>query len=183
MSYEDLAAHQCEWVEPVSADYRGYEVWELPPDGQGIAALQILNILEGFDIAGYGFGSPEHLHPFAKAGKLAFEDRARCYADPDFADIDVDRLISDECAAERRALCDMDRAARSVAPGNLLVKTGDTVYLTTADTDGNIVSRIQSNDRGMGSGMTPPNLGFMLHNRGEMIMLEKGHPNAFEGVK
>jgi gamma-glutamyltranspeptidase/glutathione hydrolase len=183
LSYEDLTAHEGEWVEPVSADYRGYEVWELPPNGQGIAALQILNILEGFDIAGYGFGSPEHLHLFAEAKKLAFEDRARFYADPDFADIDVDWLISDEYAAERRALIDMDRAARSVAPGNPALEAGDTVYLTTADAEGNMVSLIQSNYRGMGSGMTPPGLGFILQDRGEMFVLEKGHPNAFEGGK
>jgi gamma-glutamyltranspeptidase/glutathione hydrolase len=183
LSYDDLASHAGEWVEPVSANYRGYDVWELPPNGQGIAALQILNILEGFDIASHGFGSPEHLHLFTEAKKLAFEDRARFYADPDFADIDVDRLISDEYAARRRELISMDRAMRAVEPGDPSLEDGDTVYLTTADSEGNMVSLIQSNYRGMGSGMTPPGLGFILQDRGEMFVLEKGHPNAFEGGK
>ena len=183
LSYDDLASHTGEWVEPVSANYRGYDVWELPPNGQGIAALQILNILEGFDIASHGFGSPEHLHLFTEAKKLAFEDRARFYADPDFADIDVDWLISDEYADRRRELISMDRAMRAVEPGNPSLEDGDTVYLTTADSEGNMVSLIQSNYRGMGSGMTPPGLGFILQDRGEMFVLEKGHPNAFEGGK
>jgi len=183
LSYEDMAAHEGNWVEPVSSNYRGYEVWELPPNGQGIAALQILNILEGFDIASYGFGSPEHVHLFLEAKKLAFEDRARFYADPDFADIDVDGLISKEYAAERRDLIDMDRAARAVEPGTRSLDDGDTIYLTTADREGNMVSLIQSNYRGMGSGMAPPGLGFILQDRGEMFVLKEGHPNTFEPGK
>ena len=183
LSYEDLAAHEGEWVEPVSASYRGVDVWELPPNGQGIAALQILNILEGFDMASYGFGSPEHVHLFTEAKKLAFEDRARFYADPDFADIDIDWLISKDYAAQRRELIDMDRAARSVEAGNPALEEGDTIYLTTADADGNMVSLIQSNYRGMGSGMAPPGLGFILQDRGEMFVLKEGHPNSFEPGK
>jgi len=183
LSYEDMAAHEGNWVEPVSSNYRGYDVWELPPNGQGIAALQILNILEGFDIASYGFGSPEHVHLFTEAKKLAFEDRARFYADPEFADVDVDWLISKEYAAQRRALIDMDRAARAVEPGNRSLDDGDTIYLTTADSEGNMVSLIQSNYRGMGSGMTPPGLGFILQDRGEMFVLKEGHPNSFEPGK
>ena len=183
LSFEDLSAHQGEWVEPVGTNYRGVEVWELPPNGQGIAALQILNILEGYDMAGYGFGSPEHVHLFTEAKKLAFEDRARFYADPDFADVDVDWLVSKDYAAQRRALIDMDRAARAVEPGDRALDEGDTIYLTTADRDGNMVSLIQSNYRGMGSGMAPPGLGFILQDRGEMFVLREGHPNSFEGGK
>ncbi len=183
LSYEDMASHAGEWVEPVSTNYRGVDVWELPPNGQGIAALQILNILEGYDMASYGFGSPEHVHLFTEAKKLAFEDRARFYADPDFADIDVDWLISKGYAAERRATIDMERAARAVEPGSRALDDGDTIYLTTADKDGNMVSLIQSNYRGMGSGMAPPGLGFILQDRGEMFVLKEGHPNTFEPGK
>ncbi len=183
LSYEDMAAHEGEWVDPVSTSYRGVDVWELPPNGQGIAALKILNILEGFDIASYGFGSPEHVHLFTEAKKLAFEDRARFYADPEFADIDVDWLISKEYADQRRELIDMNRAARAVEPGTRVLDDGDTIYLTTADKDGNMVSLIQSNYRGMGSGMAPPGLGFILQDRGEMFVLKEGHPNSFEPGK
>ena len=183
LSYEDMAAHTGNWVDPVSSSYRGYDVWELPPNGQGIAALQILNILEGFDMAGYGFGSPEHVHLFTEAKKLAFEDRARFYADPEFADIDVDWLISKEYAAERRKLIDMDRAAREVPAGDSRLNDADTIYLSTADKDGNMVSLIQSNYRGMGSGMAPTGLGFILQDRGEMFVLKPDHPNRFEPGK
>ena len=183
LSYEDMAAHMGNWVEPVSSNYRGYDVWELPPNGQGIAALQILNILEGFDMASYGFGSPEHIHLFTEAKKLAFEDRAKFYADPDFADIDIGHLISKEYAAERRKLIDTNRAAREVPAGDARLNDADTIYLSTADRNGNMVSLIQSNYRGMGSGMTPPGLGFILQNRGEMFVLNEEHPNRFEPGK
>ena len=183
LNYEDMAAHTGNWVEPVSSSYRGYDVWELPPNGQGIAALQILNILEGFDMAGYGFGSPEHVHLFTEAKKLAFEDRARFYADPDFVDVDIQHLISKEYAAERRKLIDMNRAAREVPAGDARLNDADTIYLTTADKHGNMVSLIQSNYRGMGSGMTPPGLGFIFQNRGEMFVLNDDHPNKFEPGK
>lgn len=179
LSYEDLAAHDSEWVDPVSTTYRGYELWELPPNGQGIAALQILNILEGYDLASMGHDSPEYVHRFVEAKKLVFEDRARYYADPDFADVPVERLISKEYAAERRKLIDPDRAARRVEAGGAALEEGDTIYLTTADEDGNMVSLIQSNYRGMGSGMTPPGLGFILQDRGELFSLEEGHPNVY----
>ena len=179
LSVEDLAEHRGEWVEPVSTNYRGYDVWELPPSGQGIAALQILNILEGYDLKSYGFGSFEHVHLFTEAKKLAFEDRARWYADPEFAPAPVAELISKEYAAERRALINPQRAARTVEAGNPRLNEGDTIYLTTADASGMMVSLIQSNYRGMGSGMTPPGLGFILQNRGEMFVLKEGHPNSF----
>ncbi len=179
LSVDDLGEHRGEWVDPVSSSYRGYDVWELPPNGQGIAALQILNILEGFDLASHGFGSPDHVHLFVEAKKLAFEDRARYYADPEFADVPVERLISKDYAAERRALINPERAARSVPPGNPAIDAGDTIYLTVADRAGNMVSLIQSNYRGMGSGMTPPGLGFILQDRGEMFDLEPGRPNTY----
>jgi gamma-glutamyltranspeptidase/glutathione hydrolase len=178
LSYEDLAAHKGEWIEPVSTNYRGYEVWELPPNGQGIAALQMLNILEGYDLKKYGFGSPEHVHLFVEAKKLAFEDRAKFYADPDFAKAPVAQLISKEYAAERRKLISLDKAATTVAPGEFKTQ-GDTIYMTTADRWGNMVSLIQSNYRGMGSGMAPTGLGFILQDRGEMFVLKEGHANTY----
>lgn len=180
LSYEDLAAHQGEWVEPVSTTYRGHEVWELPPNGQGIAALQMLNVLEGYDFSKIGFGSAEHVHLLVEAKKLAFADRARWYADPAFQPAPVAQLISKDYAAERRALISMDRAQREVAPGTpKQLDEGDTIYLTTADADGMMVSLIQSNYRGMGSGMAPPGLGFILQDRGEMFVLQEGHPNGY----
>ncbi|MFZ5940495.1 MAG: gamma-glutamyltransferase [Bacteroidota bacterium] len=181
LSYEDLASHHSEWVEPVSVSYRGYDVWELPPNGQGIAALQILNILEGYDIAAMGFGSEEYIHLFTEAKKLAFEDRARYYADPDFSDIPVEQLLSVEYAASRRELINPSRAARRYDAGKL--EQGNTIYMTVADEEGNMVSLIQSNYRGMGSGMCPDGLGFILQDRGELFTLEKGHPNVYEPGK
>ncbi len=183
LSYQDLAAHRSEWVEPVASDYRGHTVWELPPNGQGIAALQILNILEGYDIAAMGFDSPEYLHTLIEAKKLAFEDRARFYADMDFAGVPVAGLVSKEYAAARRQLIDPRRAAKSYPAGDEKLLAGDTIYLTVADADGNMVSLIQSNYRGMGSGMTPANLGFILQNRGELFSLDPTHANALEPAK
>ncbi len=179
LAADDLAAHRGEWVEPVSTNYRGYDVWELPPNGQGIAALQMLNILEGFDLKSYGFGSVEYLHLLTEAKKLAFADRARWYADPAVAKLPVRGLISKAYADERRKLISMDRAAASVDAGHPELDEGDTIYLTTADAAGNMVSLIQSNYRGMGSGMSPPGLGFILQDRGEMFVLKSGHPNSY----
>jgi len=180
LSYEDLATHRGEWVEPVSVNYRGFDVWELPPNGQGIAALQMLNILEGFDLKRYGFGSPEHLHLITEAKKLAFADRARWYADPDFFKTPVAKLLSDEYAARRRKLISMDRALREAQPATPEeLDEGDTIYMTVADADGMMVSLIQSNYRGMGSGMAPPGLGFIFQDRGEQFVLKAGHPNSF----
>jgi gamma-glutamyltranspeptidase/glutathione hydrolase len=180
LRYEDMAAHRGEWVEPVSTNYRGYDVWELPPNGQGIAALQILNLLEPYDLKSYGFGSPEHIHLFVEAKKLAFADRAASYADPAFYRTPVERLISKEYARERGKLISMDRAMKAAEPGIIPeLNEGDTIYLTTADKDGMMVSLIQSNYRGMGSGMTPPGLGFIFQDRGEQFVLKRGHPNSF----
>ncbi|NCF63011.1 MAG: gamma-glutamyltransferase [Gammaproteobacteria bacterium] len=184
LSYEDMAAHESSWVEPVSSNYRGYDVWELPPNGQGIAALQILNILEQHDIAAMGFGSADYVHVFLEAKKLAFEDRARFYSDPAFMDVSIEKLISKKYAIERNKLIDMKSAATDFPHGDPeILRNGDTIYLTTADADGNMVSLIQSNYRGMGSGMTPPGLGFILQNRGELFNLKAGHPNSFEPGK
>ncbi|HOP05136.1 MAG TPA: gamma-glutamyltransferase family protein, partial [Tenuifilaceae bacterium] len=177
LSYEDFESHKSEWVEPVSTNYRGYDIWELPPNGQGIAALQILNILEGFDIASMGFGSEQYLHHFVEAKKLAFEDRAHYYADPQTEKVPVEKLISKEYAAERRKLINPEKAARRIEPGNM--DTPSTIYLTVADKEGNMVSLIQSNYRGMGSGMTPYGLGFVLQDRGEAFNLEEGFLNTY----
>ncbi|HUF60959.1 MAG TPA: gamma-glutamyltransferase [Verrucomicrobiales bacterium] len=176
---EDLAAHSSEWVDPVSCDYRGYQLWELPPNGQGIAALQMLNILEGFDLRSAGFGSPDHLHWFIEAKKLAFADRARFYADPAFGRVPVQELISKEYAAGRRAQINPARAALTDEPGNPAIDEGDTVYLSVADQDRNMVSLIQSNYRGFGSGLCPDGLGFCLQNRGELFDLAEGKPNSY----
>lgn len=181
LSYEDLASHSSTWVEPVSVNYRGYDVWQLPPNGQGIAGLQMLNILEGFDIASMGLFSPEYIHLFLEAKKLAFEDRAKYYADMDFSPVPVPGLLSKDYATERRKLINPDRAARRYDPG--LPETPNTIYMTVADKDGNMVSLIQSNYRGMGSGMTPTGLGFVLQNRGESFNLEAGHFNTYEPGK
>lgn len=180
-SMKDFEDHTSEWVDPVSTNYRGYDVWELPPNGQGIAVLQMLNILENYDIASMGFGSPEYLHLFIEAKKLAFEDRAKYYADPDFSKIPVEQLISKEYAKKRAELFNPERAARSYPAG--VPELGNTIYLTTADKEGNMVSLIQSNYRGMGSGMTPGKLGFILQDRGEMFSLEDGHMNVYEPHK
>ncbi len=180
---EDLAAHRSEWVDPVSTNYRGYDVYELPPNGQGIAALQMLNILEGYDLASLGHNTAEYLHLHAEAKKLAFEDRARFYADMAFSDVPVEGLISKEYAAERRKHIDMKRAATSYPAGNPRLDSGDTIYLTVADSTGMMVSLIQSNYWGLGSGLVPDGLGFMLQDRGALFSLEDGHANVYEPGK
>jgi gamma-glutamyltranspeptidase/glutathione hydrolase len=175
----DLAAHNSEWVEPVSANYRGYDVWELPPNTQGIAALQMLNILEAYDLKSMGFGSADYLHVFVEAKKVVFEDRARYYADPAFAKIPLQGLLSKDYARKRRGLIDMERAAREYPVDPRALEHGDTIYLTVADEAGNMVSLIQSNYRGMGSGMTPDGCGFILQDRGELFSLQEGHANVY----
>jgi gamma-glutamyltranspeptidase/glutathione hydrolase len=181
-SMRDFEDHSSEWIEPVSTNYRGYDVWELPPpNGQGIAVLQILNVLEKYDIKAMGFGSEAYIHTFVEAKKLAFEDRAKFYADPQFNQLPVKGLISKEYATERNKLLNPDKAAKNYSAGN--PEQGNTIYLTTADKDGNIVSLIQSNYRGMGSGITPGQLGFVLQDRGEMFSLEPNHLNRYEPHK
>lgn len=173
----DLVAHCSDWVEPVTTRYRGHEVWELPPNGQGIAVLQMLNLLEPDDLAALGHNSVAALHRFIEAKKLAYEDRARHYADPAHARVPVDRLISKEYAAQRRVLLDPESAASSQPAGEF--ESADTVYLATADADRYMVSLIQSNFRGFGSGLVPDGLGFCLQSRGELLALDPTHSNAF----
>ena len=175
----DFAKHTSTWVEPVSVNYRGYDVFELPPNCQGIAALEMLNILEGFDLRKMGFQSADALHAMIEAKKLAFEDRAKFYADPAFAKVPMKGLLSKEYAAGRRNLIRMDRAGQTYDAGNPALYQGDTTYLTTADSEGNMVSLIQSNFRGNGSGVVVPGLGFVLQDRGEMFVMQPGHPNAY----
>ena len=181
LTINDMNSFQPQWVEPVSTNYRGYDVWELPPNGQGIAALQILNILEQYDLRSMGHNSAELIHIFTEAKKLAYEDRAKYYADPNFNSIPVNELISKTYAKQRNKLINPTQAAKSYLAGKL--EDGDTIYLTVADNEGNMVSLIQSNYRGMGSGMVPPQLGFMLQDRGEMFSLDPNHANALVGGK
>ena len=180
-SLEDLSDFKPEWIDPVSTNYRGYDVWELPPNGQGIAALQMLNILENYNIKDLGFGSAEYIHLFTEAKKIAYEDRALYYADPNFSDIPLKTLISKEYAKERSQLINLKKSSKSYNAG--LLEEGDTIYLTVADKYGNMVSLIQSNYRGMGSGMVPNDLGFMLQDRGEMFSLDPNHMNSLIGGK
>lgn len=181
--YEDFAAHKSEWVEPASTNYRGYDVWEIPPNGQGIAALQILNILEGYDLKAMGRGSADFWHVFIEAKKRAFADRAKYYADPAFAKIPLKELLSKERAVKQRTDIDMGKAA--LADPALPVDDGnDTIYMTVADKDGMMVSLIQSNYRGMGSGLVPDDgngrtLGFMFQDRGAQFSLDPKHANAY----
>lgn len=177
LSASDLNNHHSEWVKPITTNYRGYDVWQLPPNGQGLAVLQMLNILELYDIKSMGYGSEEYIHLFVEAKKLAFEDRAKFYADPTFAEIPVTKLLSKSYAAERAKLIQPQKAGKSFPPG--IMETDNTIYLTVADAEGNMISLIQSNYRGMGSGMTPAGLGFVLQDRGESFSLETGHPNVY----
>ena len=181
-SARDFRNHAADWVEPVSTHYRGYDVWELPPNGQGIAVLQMLNLLEHFDIGSMAPNSAEHLHLFIEAKKLAFEDRAVYYADMDFADVPLKQLISKAYAAERVKLIDPRRAATEVHAGRLR-NASDTIYLTTADGEGNMVSLIQSIYYGWGSGYVPDGLGFCLQNRGQLFSLDPNHLNRLEPHK
>jgi gamma-glutamyltranspeptidase/glutathione hydrolase len=199
----DFEKHASTWVEPVSTSYRGYDVFELPPNGQGLAALQILNILEGFDLRAMGRNSPETLHTMIEAKKIAWADRAKFYADPAFAKIPLNGLLSKEYAAERRTLIDPNHAAKKIEAGNpqdgvgapprrsadssargragssSVIDDGDTIYMCTADDEGNMVSLIQSNYRGMGSGIVVPGLGFMFQDRGELFSMDPGHANVY----
>ncbi len=180
MTMRDFKDHTVTWVDPVSTNYRGYDVWELPPNGQGIAALQILNMLENFDIGALEPNSPEHLHLFIEAKKLAFEDRAVYYADPEMADVPVDWLISKEYGKERAALIDPEKAAPRALPGE---RASDTVYLTVADDRGNMISLIQSIYAGWGSHIVPGRVGFAMQNRGSSFALDPHHRNRLEGHK
>jgi gamma-glutamyltranspeptidase / glutathione hydrolase len=181
----DFASHKSEWVDPVSTNYRGYDVWELPPNGQGVAALQMLNILEGYDLKAMGRGSADFWHVFVEAKKAAFADRARFYADPAFAKIPLKELLSKDRAAKQRSAITMAKAAQTDMPGLPIDGVAkDTIYMTVADKDGMMVSLIQSNYRGMGSGLIPDDgkgatLGFMFQDRGAQFSLDAKHANAW----
>lgn len=179
LSKEDLASHSHDWVQPVSVNYRGYDLWELPPNGQGIAALQILSILKNFDVASLGWGSPEYAHVWTEAKKLAFADRAKFYADPAMTELPTDELISDAYGKARSNRIDMAVAATQVAAGDPRLRSGDTIYLSVVDKDRNCCSLIQSNYYGFGSGYVSPELGFAMQNRGALFTLESGHANVY----
>ncbi|MBI3834754.1 MAG: gamma-glutamyltransferase [Planctomycetes bacterium] len=183
LTTRDFNEHTSTWVDPVSTNYRGYDVWELPPNGQGIAALQMLNILEGFDLKTMGHNSADYLHTLIETKKIVFEDRARFYADPDFGKVPASELISKKYAEKRRSLINPTRALREIEPGDPKLAQGDTIYLTVADKDRNMVSLINSNYRGFGSGLVPDGLGFCFQDRGELFTLQEGHPNVYEPHK
>jgi gamma-glutamyltranspeptidase/glutathione hydrolase len=184
---EDFRDFQPEWVEPVSTTYRGWTVYELPPNGQGIAALSMLNIMEHFPMAQYGHNSVDALHVMIEAKKLAYADMYKYVGDPRFSQIPVKELISKELAAQRAKLIDMSKAASQVVPSEVsaeLNKHGNsTIYLSTIDKEGNIVSLIQSNYAGYGTGFVAPGLGFSFHNRGAGFQLTPGLPNSLAGHK
>ena len=183
LRYEDFASHTSTWVEPVSVNYRGFDVWELPPNGQGIAALQMLTVLENFDLASMGHNSADYLHVMTEVKKLAFEDRARFYADPAYQKINLDYLLSKKYAKKRATLINLKRAADKVEHGDPKLIEGDTIYLTVADANGLMVSLIQSNYRGMGTGLVPDGLGFIFQNRGAQYALSEEHPNVYSPGK
>ncbi|MGE0599522.1 MAG: gamma-glutamyltransferase [Dehalococcoidia bacterium] len=181
---EDFAANEPTWVEPVSTNYRGYDVWELPPNTQGIAALQMLNILEGFDLAAMGRDSADFWHVMVEAKKLAYADRARHYTDPAFAAVPLAELISKDYAGRRAIMIDTKRASREFGHGDpVALNRKETTYLCAADRDGTMVSFIQSNYKGFGSGYAVPELGIGLQNRGNMFSLDPEHPNRLEPGK
>lgn len=177
LRYEDFADFKAQWVEPISTNYRGYDVWQIPPNGQGLATLQMLNILEGYDLKSMGHNSADFIHVSVEAKKLAFADRSRWYADQEFVKLPISTLISKDYAAKRRAQIDMKKAG---APETgIMPESHDTIFLSTADKDGLMVALIQSNYRGMGSGLVPDGLGFMLQDRGEQFALDPKHPNVY----
>jgi len=179
LRYADFAAHRGEWVTPLSVNYRGYDVFELPPNGQGCAVLQMLQIIKGFDLAESGAGSPDTLTVLLEAKRLAFEDLAKWYGDPAFSDLPMDALLSNRYVAARRALIAKDRANPAIGPGDPRLSDGDTTCFCTADRDGMMVSLIQSNFRGLGSGLVPDGLGFMFQDRGALFSLEPGAANSY----
>ena len=179
----DFENYHAEWVEPLSVNYKGYDVWELPPNGQGIAVLQMLNMLKKMDLKSMGHNSAEYLHALVEIKKIVFEDRARFYADPKFVKVSIKKLLSDEYAAERLKYFNPNRVNRKIPAGDGILQQGDTVYMTVVDKDFNAVSLIQSNYSGFGSGMVPDGLGFCIQDRGNLFSLEEGHPNVIEPGK
>ncbi len=188
LRFEDFAAHDGEWVEPVCVEYRDeVKLCELGPNTQGVAALQMLQILERFDLREMGFGSADSLMAQVEAKRLAFADRAAGYADPAFSGIDPNEFVRLGYNAERGESIDLNHAMAPPAPGyadaNAKLEDGDTTYLTVTDKDGMMVSLIQSNYRGMGSGLVADGLGFMFQDRGQLFSLDPNHPNVFEPGK
>jgi len=181
LSLEDMQRHHSDWVEPISTNYRGYDVYEFPPNSQGVAALEMLNIIEGYDLKSLGYQSAECLHILLEAKKLAFADRDRYVSDPDFVDVPLEQLLSKEYAVQQRARINLQKAARSVAAG--LEQDGDTMYLCVADGEGNVVSLIQSLYFGFGSGVVGGDTGVMLHNRGAYFSLDPRHVNYLQPGK
>jgi gamma-glutamyltranspeptidase len=181
LSLEDMQRHHSDWVEPISTNYRGYDVYEFPPNSQGVAALEMLNIIEGYDLKSLGYQSAECLHILLEAKKLAFADRDRYVSDPDFVDVPLEQLLSKEYAVQQRARINLQKAARSVAAG--LEKDGDTMYLCVADGEGNVVSLIQSLYFGFGSGVVGGDTGMMLQNRGAYFSLDPRHVNYLQPGK
>lgn len=182
-SKEDFLEHKNEWVEPISTNYRGYDVWQIPPNGQGLAVLQMLNILERFDIRSMGWGSPEYSHLLIEAKKLAYADRAKFYADTAFEKIPIRALKSKEYARIQTDRLRLEHAATEVPAGDPKLVHGDTVYLCVVDENRNCCSLIQSNYHGFGSQMVPSELGFALQNRGNLFSLDPTHPNRLEPGK
>ncbi len=182
LRFEDFDNHRSTWVEPQTINYRGYDVYQVGGNVQGTAVLQILNILEGFDLQKSGFATAETFHLMIEAKKLAFEDRAKHYVDEDFYNIPYEVLLSKEYAEERRKQIG-EQAIKDITTGVDILEEGDTIYLTTADSDGNMVSLIQSNFRGMGTGFVVPGTGFSFQNRGELFSLDPNHPNVYEPGK
>jgi gamma-glutamyltranspeptidase / glutathione hydrolase len=180
---EDFTKHTSEWVDPVKTNYRGYDVWELPPPGQGIATLQMLNLLEPHDVKKLGPTSPDYWHLLVEAKKLAFADRAKYYTDPQFGKVPVNELISKEYAATRGKLFDPMKALTEVPAGDAKLGKADTIYLCVVDKDRNCVSLIQSNYMGFGSGLAPADLGFAIQNRGTLFALDENHANRLEPGK
>ncbi len=179
LGLDDLATHRGNWVDPVGVNYRGYDVFELPPNGQGVAVLQILQLLQGFDLRAMGPGSADALHVMIEAKRIVYEDLAKFYGDMDFVNVPIKELISDAYARERRVLIAMSAANPSVGPGEPKLVDGDTTYFTIADKSGMMVSLIQSNFRGMGSGLVADGLGFMFNNRGELFSLDSVSPSVY----
>jgi len=181
MTAADLKEYQPEWVEPISTTYRGWTVYELPPNTQGIAALMMLNMMEQYPLAEYGLGSTKAMHVMIEAKKLAYADMLRYVADPKFSKVPTAAMLSKDNAKQRIGLINPAKAACSVEPSKYSGLTdgngGDTIYLSVIDRDGNIVSLIQSLYSSFGSGVVAPGTGVMLHNRGGLFTLEDGHPN------
>lgn len=180
---EDFANYHAEWIEPLSVNYKGYDVWELPPNGQGIAALQMLNMLKHFDLKSMGHNSAQYLHTLVEVKKIVYEDRAAFYSDLKFSKIPIEQLLTDEYAKERMKQFNPKRANRKIPHGDLILENGDTIYLTVVDKDRNAISLIQSNYGGFGSGNVPDGVGFGIQNRGALFNLDPKHPNALEPGK